>query len=67
MDYVKEEIVKIVVQFNGKKKSIIETSKDIDKDELIKRIKKNLIKDDINKLIVKKVIYVPNKIINFVI
>ena len=67
MDYVEEEIVKIVVQFNGKKKSIIETSKDIDKDELIKRIKKNLIKDDINKLIVKKVIYVPNKIINFVI
>ena len=37
MDYVEEEIVKIVVQFNGKKKSIIETSKDIDKDEFNQR------------------------------
>ncbi len=62
-----ESLVKVVVQINGKKKLVIETPRNTKKEVLIKTIQKDLLKDDINKLEVKKVIFVPNKIINFVI
>ena len=55
------------MQINGKKKLVIETPRNTNKEVLIKTIQKDLLKDDINKLEVKKVIFVPNKIINFVI
>ncbi len=66
-DFIEDEKIKIVVQFNGKKKLVIEAVKNISEEDLIKRINNEEIKDDINELKVKKVIYVPNKIINFVI
>ncbi len=60
-----QESVKIVFQINGKKKSILETNRNSTKEEIIKTIQNNIYKDDIKE--VKKIIFVPNKIINFVI
>ena len=60
--------IKIVIQIDGKKRSIIETDKDINEDALVQSIllKKDLKKYFIDKKIIKK-IYIPNKIINFII
>ncbi len=63
-----DEKVNIVVQINGKKREIIQVKKDTDEKEILTLIKKNdkiqnLIK---NKDVVKK-IFVPNKILNYLI
>ena len=63
-----DEKVNIVVQINGKKREIIQVKKDTDEKEILTLIKKNdkiqnLIK---NKDVVKK-IFVPNKILNYII
>jgi leucyl-tRNA synthetase len=60
--------VTIVVQINGKKRSLIETKKNIEESELLELIKKdaNTRKYVLNKNILKK-IYVPNKIINIIL
>ncbi len=59
----KEKYINIVVQINGKKKTIIKIKKNINKKILVKKIKKLTI---LNKLKIKKNIYIKNKIINFV-
>ena len=56
----------IVVQINGKKKFLLDVPINIEKDELIKTIKKSSIYNGIIDENIKKVIYVPNRIINFV-
>ena len=63
-----EEKVKIVIQINGKKREIIETSKDNNESAILDMIKNNdIIKKYLeNKKIIKK-IFVPNKIINLII
>ena len=60
--------ITIVVQINGKKRSLIETKKNIEESELLELIKKdaNTRKYVLNKNILKK-IYVPNKIINIIL
>tara|TARA_B100001248_G_C27372192_1_gene452259 strand:- start:1198 stop:1821 length:624 start_codon:yes stop_codon:yes gene_type:complete len=57
----------VVIQINGKKKDIIKVDENIKKDKLVEIIigNQNDYNVDINKT--KKVIFVPNKIINFVI
>ena len=57
----------IVVQINGKKKGIIKVEENIKKDRLIETIVKNQNNYSININNTNKVIFVPNKIINFVI
>ena len=57
----------MVIQINGKKKSLISIPKDIDKDSLIETLKSTNLKEDIIGKKIKKVIFIPNKIINFVI
>ena len=60
--------VKIVIQLNGKKRSVIECKKDITEQSLIEIIKNNTL---INKFLEKKnitrSIYVKNKLINLII
>jgi leucyl-tRNA synthetase len=65
---IENDISKIVVQINGKKRALIEAKKDIDEQELLEILVKNvgLKKYFLNKEIKKK-IYIPNKIINIII
>ena len=61
------EIVQIVVQINGKKRSIIETKNNIQENDLIDLIMANeTLKKYLNKKTILKKIFVPNKIINIV-
>ena len=65
---VKKENVNIVVQINGKKRGIINTLPDISEDDLLKLISKDqsIMKYiDIN--IIKRKIYIKNKLINIII
>ena len=59
--------VLIVIQINGKKKDIIKVDENIKKDKLVEIITKN--QNDYNLSVnkTKKIIFVPKKIINFVI
>ncbi len=57
----------IVVQINGKKKGIIKAHENINKDRLIETIVGSQSNYSINIKKAKKIIFVPNKIINFVI
>ena len=64
-----EENIKYVVQINGKTRQIIEDKKDVSKEDLIILIKQNA---KLNKYIqidteIKKIIFVPNKLINIII
>ena len=57
----------IVVQINGKKKGVIRVHENIKKDKLIETIVGSKSNYSININKAKKIIFVPNKIINFVI
>ncbi|ABJ90736.1 leucine--tRNA ligase [Buchnera aphidicola] len=58
----------IIIQINGKKKDIMKIHAIISKKEIIKLILKNeKIKKHLYKKIIKKTIYIPNKVINFVL
>ena len=60
--------VKIVVQINGKKRSIIEITKDIEESDIIKKVEKDKkIKQYFDKGILSKTIYIKNRLINFII
>ena len=66
--YLEQKFVNIVIQINGKKRSLINCEKDIKETDLIKIIdnKKELKKYFENKEIIKH-IYVSNKIINYIL
>ena len=57
----------IVVQINGKKKGIIKVDENIKKDRLIETVVGSQENYNINIKNTKKIIFIPNKIINFVI
>ena len=57
----------IVIQINGKKKDLIETRLNISETELVSELKKNPKMQEVFKKDIKKIIFVKNKIINFVI
>ena len=66
--YLEQKNVNIVIQINGKKRAVIETKKDIAEKELIKNINTNQeLKKYINNKKIFKIIFVKNKIINFII
>ncbi len=66
--YLKEDTFNIVTQVNGKKRKVFSFNKSMDKETLIKNIKKDrqILKYIENKEIIKT-IYVENKLINFII
>ena len=63
-----ENIIPIVVQINGKKRALINIERNTSENDLLKKIKedKNLIRY-LDKKLIKKKIYVPNKLINIII
>ena len=63
-----EEKIKIAIQINGKTREVIEIRKNLDEKDVIietKKIKK--INEQLNKAKIQKVIFVKNKIINYLI
>ncbi len=65
---LEDNFVNIVIQVNGKKRALLKTKRDIEENELVKIVKKekNIIKY-LDKLKIKKKIYVKNKLINIII
>ncbi len=65
---LKEDIVNVVIQFNGKKRGLVKTELNTSEKDLIQKINKDekLIKYLDNKNI-KKTIYIKNKLINIII
>ena len=65
---LKENIINIVIQINGKKRGIIETKRDISEKNLFELISKD---EKINKYIEKKKIikkiFIPNKLMNIIV
>ena len=66
--FLEEETVTIVIQINGKKKSLINAKRDLNEDELFDEIKKDeKIINYLSNNKIKRKIYVKNKIINLII
>ena len=66
--YIKDEIIKIVIQVNGKKRAIVEAEYNSEQDSIIEKIKniKSLqLPSDLSSI--KKIIFVKNKILNLVL
>ena len=62
------EEIKIVVQINGKKRSLVNVEINLDEDNILKIIKSDSsIKKYLNKKEIKKIIYIKNKLINLII
>jgi len=67
-EYTSNNQVNIVIQINGKKRSIINIQKDLDEKTLITAIKKDLnIKKFLENNIIIRSIYVKNKLINLIV
>ncbi|MDC0426743.1 leucine--tRNA ligase [Pelagibacteraceae bacterium] len=60
--------IKIAIQINGKTREVIEVKKDLDEKDVVNESKKSKkIKDQLQKKEIKKIIFVKNKIINYLI
>ena len=60
--------MKIIVQINGKKRSIIETKRGIMQDELIAQVfQEENLKKYLNDKEIKRKIFVPDKLINIIL
>ena len=66
--FIIEDITSFVIQINGKKRGLIEVKMNQSKEEILKKIKQNekIKKYFLNKEF-KKIIFVPNKLINIII
>jgi leucyl-tRNA synthetase len=66
--YLKSKKIKIVIQINGKKRSLIETEESLSEKEIIEKVKtQNDLANHLNNKDIFKVIYVKNKIINLIV
>ena len=66
--YLQEKYVNIVVQINGKKKSLVKIEKDLDDKEVINKIKKDeKISNILNDKNLLKHIVVKNRLVNFIV
>jgi len=66
--YLLENIIPIVVQINGKKKALLNLQRDLGEEEMLKELNKNInIQKNINNKVIKKTIYIKNKLINLII
>jgi len=67
-DFMKNLLIKIAVQINGKTREIIEVKQDLSEKDLIKKSKDSVkVNKHLENKNIKKVIYVKNKIINYLI
>ena len=63
-----EDQINLVVQVNGKKRTILKVKRDISENEILKIIKLNKeVEKFLIKQIIKKIIFVPNRLINIII
>ena len=67
LSYLEVNTKKIVLQLNGKKRGIIETPINSDQSFVVEMIKSNEKYDFLDGLEIKKIIFVKNKIINYVV
>ena len=67
-EYLEEKFVNIVIQINGKKKSLIKIEKDLDEKVLLENVKKDKkITNFLEKKSVFKHIIVKNKLVNLIV
>ena len=67
-EYLEEKYVNIVIQINGKKKSLIKIEKDLDEKKLLENVKKDKkISNFLEKKSVFKHIIVKNKLVNLIV
>ena len=67
-EYLEEKFVNIVIQINGRKKSLIKIEKDLDEKVLLENVKKDKkITNFLEKKSIFKHIIVKNKLINFIV
>jgi leucyl-tRNA synthetase len=65
-ELVTEEKIKIAIQINGKTREVMEVKKDLDEKNVINECKKiKKINDQLSKTKIQKIIFVKNKIINY--
>ena len=65
---ITKNIISYVIQINGKKRAIIEGERDISENELLEVVKNNqTLKKYFNDDLIKKKIFVPNRLINIII
>ena len=63
-----EEYINFVVQINGKKRAILKVKRDVVEKEILEIIKVNLeIEKFLKDQIIKKSIFVPNRLINIIL
>ncbi len=63
-----EDQINLVVQVNGKKRAILKVKRNISEKEILKIIKLNKeVEKFLTKQIIKKIIFVPNRLINIII
>ena len=63
-----DEKIKIAIQINGKTKEVIEIKKNLDEKNVINEtIKLKKINDQLSKSKIQKIIFVKNRIINYII
>ena len=66
--YLKPEKIKIVIQINGKKRSLMETEESLTEQEIIEKVKtQSDLVNYLNNKDIFKVIYVKNKILNLIV
>ncbi len=67
-NYLEEEKIDYVIQINGKKRAILNESRDIDQDSLMEKIKSNKLSEKYLKdKSIYKIIFVKNRLINLLI
>ena len=65
---IEEQTIPYVIQFNGKKRAIINSDRNLSEDEVISLIEKEeKLKKYFTKANIKKKIFIPNKLINIII
>ena len=67
-EYLENNKVDYVIQINGKKRSLIQAGKDLDKDNLFVLVKNDKLLDKyLNNVSIKKIIFVKNRLMNILI
>ena len=63
-----EEQINFVVQINGKKRALLMTKRYLDENEILNEIKSNIVTEKLLRdKIIRKIIFVSNKLINIII
>jgi len=67
-EFIKNENANIVIQINGKKRSVLEFAKNMGEEKLVNYIKdKKLLENYFEKKIIVKIIYIKDRLINFIL